>query len=232
MLTFDELCARLGIPRAQLTALVRKGLPHQVEKRKKIFDPHQVRAWLIEQGLATIDAPAPSASDQRIARTRGEVARELGVSVRTVAEWLLDPSFPGKPGPPGRRDGHFPLEAIADWWAKKQGSAPLGGALAGESPRERLLRLRADQEEIELAKLRGDVVQVIEVERLLRRTIATAKSILAPLSDELLQDLPAGIGDDVREQLRERSRRRLEEAFTAIADSLAGDDDPTTDTEE
>lgn len=229
LLTFDELRGRLGLSRPQLTALVRKGLPHTLEGRTKRFDPHQVREWLLAKKLAEVGPTAPNQSDQRIARTRAEAARELGVSVRTFAEWMLDPTFPGKPGPPGRRDGHFPIEAIADWWAAQQG----GGAqpLAGESPRERLLRLRADQEEIELAKLRGDAVTVIEVERLLRRNIAIAKAVLSPLPDELLQDLPPDISEEIREQVRQRVLRRIEEAYIALARRLADDDD-ASDTEE
>lgn len=227
MLSFAALANRLGLSRPQLTALVRDGLPHVASGKQKLFDPDAVAAWLIEHGKATRDEPppAPSGSDQRIAVTRGEAAQALGVSLRTLADWLLDPSFPGRAGPPGRRDGYFPLEEIADWWAKKNAAVAGPGAVGGESPRERLVRLRADQEEIELAKARGQVLPVVEIERLLRRTIATTKAVLSPLADELLVDLPVGVPAEAREQLRQRVSARLNEAFANIAKVLSGDEE-------
>jgi phage terminase Nu1 subunit (DNA packaging protein) len=224
MLTFGELAAKLGGSRPRLTALVREGLPIVAEGRAKRFDPAAVAAWLQTHGKAVRDAPPPTGAGERICRTRGEAARLLGVSLRVFADWQLDPTFPGKSGPPGRREGYFPVERIADWWAARQGAAGSAG-LAGESPRERLLRIRGDQEQIELDKARGDVVAVVAVERLLRRTIATTRAVLAPLADELLQDLPADLPAEIRDQLRRRAVRRLEDAFANIANLLAEEDD-------
>jgi hypothetical protein len=236
-LTFEELRAKLGKTKAQLTALVRQGLPVEGRGRQRRFDPVKVRDWLVAKGLAVVEPTAKAAP--RIARTRQEAANAIGVNIRTFATWLSDPTFPGKAGGPGRQDGFFPIEEIAEWWMGKQG-LPTSPVPAGpESQRERGIRIRNEQEELELKRMKGELADVVDVERLMRRQIAIAKTVLRPLPEQLLLELPAEPPTDAQQwaEMRQRHRLRvqtvLRDCFAAIAEMLSkeSDDEPVEDGE-
>ena len=53
--------------------------------------------------------------DDLVLLTRDDVASYFGVHVRTVASWLCDPTFPGRPSDRGDRNGCFPVETIRLW---------------------------------------------------------------------------------------------------------------------
>ena len=53
-------------------------------------------------------------------KTAAETAAYFGVHRRTVHDWCGDPSFPGRPGKPGMRNGHFPVAEIRQWLAARK----------------------------------------------------------------------------------------------------------------
>ena len=139
MISFSELAAKLGVTRPTITGWVRQGLPWHGNERRKQFEPQEVRDWLLHAGIASTQPVEAAIDNQPIARNRHEVANHFGVSMRTVADWLTDPSFPGRSGKPGRRDGFFPLTDIAAWWNAKRGNTP-GANHTARGPQDRLAR--------------------------------------------------------------------------------------------
>lgn len=234
MVSHIELRQRLDVPEKQLRAWIDEGLPRVKEGRAWRYDPAAVVEWLVAKGYAeqrseAAAAPPPAPSTSLIAVTRDECAQACQVSLRTVAEWLKDPTFPGRAGDPSKRNGFFPLAEIEAWRHAKDGTREAANLI---SPRERLLRIRGDRESLKYQKDLARLIDADEVERLLRRIIATVKSGLEPLADELTEALSAEMREALGEELQTRVNRRLDEAFVVIAELLEGDTDPIADEEE
>lgn len=193
-MTTRELCDALGISSRQLTAWRKRGLPATKTGRGYRYDAAAVRRWLIDQGLA---------KPQAIATTRADVAEHFGVHERTVAGWIAA----GAPGSPGRYD----LDAIAAWRDARRGKGDdpelAGPASAGL---ERYRQARAAIAELELARLRRQLVPREEVHAVLDQvatTLRRAGEILARHhGDEARQVLEDAIDD---------ARRLLEQINTA-----------------
>lgn len=234
MVSHTELRDRLQVPETKLRAWIAAGLPRVKEGRTWRYDPAAVAEWLVANGhaekpnAAPVAAPA-SSPNSLIAVTRDEAAHALGVSLRTIAEWCKDPSFPGRPGDPSKRNGYFPIAEIEAWRHAKDGTRAAESLI---SPRERLLRIRGDREELKYHKDRARLVDADEIERLLRRIIATVKAGLEPLGDELAEALTAEMREALGPELIRRVNRRLDDAYTVIAELLEGDTDPIVDEEE
>ncbi len=218
MITGTELRDRLGVSQRELSKWIKAGLPHEAVGRGRRFDPHEVAAWLLATGRA---APVGQAADP-IALTRADAAEALGVSSRTIAEWLKDPSFPGRAGTPGRRDGFFPLASIETWRREnKEGDA------SAPRPADELAAVRAQKERLLFAQMQGQLIELAEVENFLSRQIATARTILDALPDQLVNLLPEETDDDTRAKVTKAIERRLAEAYRAIAETITGDRKPT-----
>jgi len=232
MIRFSDLALRLGVTRPTVTGWVRRGLPWHGTERCKQFEPAEVRDWLVREGLADRPTPAePEIDAQAIARNRHEVANHFGVDLRTVATWLTDPTFPGRSGKPGRRDGYFPLGDIATWWAAKRGNTP-GAVPGGSGPQDRIVLFRGDLLELDLQKRRGELVDAGEMHRLLVRHIKQVRSVLDSLPEEFLAALPTKTPRKLMQRIRKILRRRLDAAYHAFAEMLEGDTDQVGDSNE
>lgn len=227
-LTPEQLAARLNVTVEEVREWIAAGLPTSEEGT---LDPHVVRNWLIDNGKVRLSESAGAGSESpTIFRTRSELANYLGISVRTIAEWLTDPSFPGKSGSPGRRDGYFPLETIEAWWAAKQGATP--DVASGESPRDRLTRIRADQAALDLAEQQGKLIDVHEVQRFLTRTIAATRAVLDALPDRVEAVLPTELDAEAKSRVRDSARSILDDAYAMLSELASGDADEVHDDDE
>ena len=83
-----ELIAELGATRKQLAEWIKAGLPYTREGRARAFDPRKVSDWLLSRGFA---------KKVNVVATKAEVAKELGVNLRTVGTWLAG-WLSGQPG--------------------------------------------------------------------------------------------------------------------------------------
>lgn len=208
MIGFTELCNRLGVSRSRLTKWVKEGLPHEVHKRKKQFQPDSVREWLVENGHASPPSPPPAA-----VHTRNDCAQHFNVAVRTVAEWQTKVDFPGRAGSPGKRDGFYPLEEIAAWRAKT-----FGDETAGDNARDRLASIKASIAEIDLKERLGEVVEAADVERFMARTIAAVRSVIDQIPSELAAELPTSCDDATKAKFLLRAKEVINEAYSTLAD--------------
>jgi len=193
-----------------------------VEGRRKIFDEQEVARWLVDNGKATLDGETDG---QRVARTRKECASHFGVHLRTLADWLEEPSFPGRAGTRGRRDGYFPLDEIADWIEQRDAGRNGGPRVDLSEKRGRLLEIkisregRKDQEEAGALAPIGDMVEIVQ------RLTHTAKRMLESVPEEAAKELPAKMPGDKKAAIVRRWRRRIEEIERAISEAIAGDQD-------
>ena len=235
MLTFTQLREQLGLSQPALTKLIREGMPHEIDGRAKVFDDPTVAKWLVDNGHAIVEGQTEA---PRIARTRRECADHFGVHIRTVADWLEDPTFPGRSGTRGLRDGMFPLEEIADWMAKRDACRNGGPQNDGSELRDQLLAVRirrgsvqARREELSLEKDEGRLTTIDAMLELVTRQINTTKTQLESLPDAAAKVLPETIEPAVRSAVVRRWRDLIYEAERALSETLAGDTDQTTDEE-
>lgn len=231
MISFSDLATKLGVTRPTVTGWVRRGLPWHGTQRRKQFEPQEVHDWLVNAGLASsapAEAAEPAIDDQAIARNRHEVANHFGVSQRTVSDWMTEPTFPGRPAKPGRRDGYFPLRDIGVWLDAKRGNTP-GADRNARGPQDRVASLRGDLLTLDYQERIGELVESAAVGRLLVRHINEARAILDPLPDRVLAALPAKTPERTRQRIRRQVQRDLHHAYRALAETLKGDQDPTDD---
>lgn len=199
-----DLRKRLGLTPRQFKSLVERGLPHHPhpkDKRRRDYNAAEVRDWLITNGFADDETKEP------ILATRVECASYFNVATRTVADWLNDPSFPGRSGKPGRKDGYFPVWQIQAWRATQTID---GGSVSGIDD-ELMLESRAARakgaivdfkmKEITLAERLKHVADVEAMRRLYVQTHSFAKTIFGQVWARirlLLPSLPAAKVDELQ----------------------------------
>jgi phage terminase Nu1 subunit (DNA packaging protein) len=235
MLSFTQLREQLQLSQPALTKLIRDGLPHQVDGRTKVFDSQAVAQWLVKTGRAVVEGQEDAS---KIARTRRECADHFGVHLRTVADWLEDPTFPGKSGTRGLRDGYFPLEEIADWQAKRDALRAGGPQTDGCELRDQLLavrirreNVRTERDELSLEEEQGRLTTIDAMMELVTRQINIAKTLLEALPDEAAKSMPETIDASVRAAVVRRWRDRIYEAERVLSETIAGDTDDTDENE-
>ena len=141
---------------------------------------------------------------------------------RTVNEWLTDPSFPGRAGTRGKQDGHFPIDAIAEWLRLRErnedeadGEESEGGQLNAEIKREKLRKLKLANDETE-----GRLIDADSVRRLFARSHALANQMLYQLVAAVPACLPTGAGAAAKQEVRRAVQRALDEVSGQLAAAL------------
>ena len=252
-LTTGRLCQILGCHQKRITELRAKGLPCRKVKHHFQYDAEEVAAWLLAHGHAIRDAveePPESSAEPwseetdetgQILQTRAEVAQFFSVNSHTVAVWLEDPSFPGKPGPRGKREGRFPVIPIARWLLrnKKRGIIPEGllpdevkeaeeQLARGErepSVRDRLTEIKIGKAQIELSRMQGAMVSSEEVAVFFARVCAGSRAILKGLRSSVLQRMPQTLAPEVLELVAEAVDHCTNDVCAAMEELIRGDED-------
>jgi hypothetical protein len=174
--------------------------------------------------------PSAAAPPALIARTIGEAAAHLGVSLRTLAAWCTEPGFPGQPGGPGRQDGNFPIAAIRTWHL-----AMHGGSRSREEDAETLAARRlktlieVDQAQVDLEKDLGTIGDAEAWADFCRRVVAAAKAQLEELPDRVNARLPAKLPAATRALVRKVIGESIVDVLNTIAELIAGDSDDAED---
>ena len=215
-----EQLRKIGATDAQFDRWLAGGLPHSIVDDAMQFDHAQVAVWLLERGIAE---PIEESQTQTIVRTIPEVASHFDVSKNAVREWVRDPEFPGRVGERGRQNGRFPLEAIADWKAARDGTREANQV--GNSARERKWNADAEIREMELARMRGELIEVDVVAREMTRAIHNAKSIINEIPDELFDRLPPKFRARYGAKIREWLIWRINQAYDVLEEMKHGEDD-------
>lgn len=148
-----------------------------------------------------------------------QVADAFGVAPKTIVEWQAQ-GFPvaerGGPGVPSQ----YELAECINWLVKRAVDK-----IQGESPRDRLFRLQADQLEMDLAVKRGQLIPANAVEPKLRAAIVSAREqFLAepPRLSMLIQGRDRAGAEDLIFEAFERF-------LTKLAQWQAADDDEEDD---
>jgi phage terminase Nu1 subunit (DNA packaging protein) len=204
----SELLEKLDASPKALQGWIKEGLPHTGKGKSRRFDPDQVIQWLLANGKIV--------QKQRVAVTLAEAAQEIGVNKRTFAEWCKDPSFPGRPGTPGRRDGYFPLGDIEKWRAERFSDGSAMGTDDLSHLRASLLQVKLNREELEFLRESGAIIDAEAVEELLTSTIATAKSVLSQLADRIDSNLPNSLPPATKADIRAVVERQIQEAYDCL----------------
>lgn len=162
-----------------------------------------------------------------IVTTRSDVARHFAVAERTVGNWIAR----GMPGRPGRYD----LAAIAAWRGGRQPAKPGRLSPEREAAMARHELARAEEREIKVARLRGQLVAVDPARRLVGRRVHEARSVLDQLPDQILAGLPESLADADRRRVAETARTSVARTCKMLsglpaASQLGGDRD--TDAED
>lgn len=171
----------------------------------------------------------PEASGETIAKTRAEAARLLGVSSRTLSEWMGIDGFPGRSGNAFDRNGHFPIEAIKRWRVEVLGARSLAGSGlttddSGSQLRLRKLAAETAKREIEVEKECG---RLIDRETHLGTVVAAlsaARSIAEEFPDRVVAYLPAD-RKKTRRIWRREATKLVRSLLEAMADAVVNEDD-------
>ncbi|MHB0955913.1 MAG: helix-turn-helix transcriptional regulator [Pirellulaceae bacterium] len=220
-LAFAELRDQLGIDTRTLRALMRAGLPHRVLEGAPMFDADESARWLIDTGRAASTAqPVPTTGVSQIARTQAECAKHFEVNPRTVANWLKEPGFPGRPGAPGTRTAYFPLQEIEEWL----------GSRVGEHNQElaklrlRRLDIAVQRAELELAAKTASLAPLAEMQAVVRGLTERTTPVLDNLVGDMLADAPS-LPATSRKSLERIFSGRIREVKQVLVETLADTDD-------
>jgi len=192
-------------------------------------------AALMDELRTTAPPPAaadrqPDGADDEVAKTRADAARLLGVDERTLSKWAADPTFPGKAGTAGQRNGHFPIGAIKRWRAATSGQ---GGETADADPAQRLrlrkLAAETARREVDLEVKLGTLIDRDQAEATITSAIATARSLLEELPEQIADAIPASRAK-LRRFVARIVRRKVLQVLESLADcATEGDDDNDDD---
>lgn len=147
-----------------------------------------------------------------------QIADLFGVAPKTIVEWQ-DQGLPiavrGRPGVASEYDS----EACIRWYVEREVSK-----VQGETPRDRLARLQAEEIELRLAEKRGLLVPASKVEPLWLGMVSSARSFLRSQVDDLAELISSTEG-------LESIRDLLSETFDQFLNRLSNHDpaDPATD---
>jgi hypothetical protein len=177
--------------------------------------------------------PQPSgdqAGDARVAKTRAEAAQLLGVDERTISKWAADPTFPGKAGTAGQRNGHFPIEAIQRWRQQITGGGVASEEDADPAQRLRLRKLAAEtaRREVDLEMKLGTLIDRDQAEATITSAIATARSLLEELPEQIAEAIPASRAK-LRRFVARIVRRKVLQVLESLADCATEDSDDSDD---
>jgi phage terminase Nu1 subunit (DNA packaging protein) len=140
----------------------------------------------------------------------GRLAGELGVGERRVQQLV-------EIGMPRTGRGRYNLVDCFRWFVRRQAdlletrkSVPGSGLLAEQ---ERLTKVKADREELELARSRGELIPLAVYEEQMAELIMSARMRLLALPARLAPDLEG----QERAGIRVRLKREIHSALTSLA---------------
>jgi terminase small subunit / prophage DNA-packing protein len=151
-----------------------------------------------------------------------ELAETIGVSERTFSEWQKDSSFPMEVHGGRGAENTYDISKVIRWMIDREVTRR-----AGESPRDRLDRVKADMVEIDLAERLGQLAPASLFERAWVDHIVAARTELMSMPLRLAGEIQALHGIAVDPDL---IQSRVEEALAKLEtfDVNIDSDEPET----
>ncbi len=202
-----EFCRKFDCDEIELEAFIGEGMPWRGERSDPEFDESEVATWLYTSGRATIDAT-------KIAQTATDAAQRLGISRQTLHTWAKIDGFPGRPG-------FYPIQEIVKWDAarnKRVNQYANQEDVEEKSSPNRELNIKEQRDLLKLQRERGELVEVAEVCRDIRRSYAYAVSELNLIAPKVESKLPADLDQELVRIIRDTIRQTVDEVRTIIAD--------------
>ena len=229
-----ELAKALGTSPQRIGSWIRRGMPVVGRNGCYQFDADAVEAWLLAQGfIAPAEPGAADAELTHVVTNRQEVADHMNVGCDQVSAWHRDPTFPGRPSSPGRRDGYYNLAEIERWhdrYVKPRDPAQRdGGDGAVRSERARLLALQCEQRELKLRQARGELIAVADVIAFQGRMINQMAATIDEIPDRVFGVLPHDLPDETRDAVRDALAGVTQDLRLQMAEFGEGDADDETD---
>ena len=137
-----------------------------------------------------------------------EIASIFGVTARTITEWQaggMPLAVQGGPGVPGEYDS----AACIQWLVQREVRK-----VQSESPKDRVLRLQAENMEMDLGLRRGHLIEAASAEPAMRAAIVSAR--------ERIRGDPARIAARLEGLDRAERETLLRELFDEVLTKLAG----------
>ena len=131
------------------------------------------------------------------------LARELGVTRLSILNWH-------DAGLPRFEDGSHDLEAVRAWVIQRKAGRTGGSKSKAEI---RLLRVKARRQELELAKEKGELVLVRDVENFYAAKAALCRTKIVAMVEKVLMILPA--------EARSAARPTVEETVNSVLSDIA-----------
>jgi phage terminase Nu1 subunit (DNA packaging protein) len=169
-----------------------------------------------KQKSPPIQSERPKSNDRWTVTRLADVAEFMGLSIQTVKQWRTEPNpMPGTPG-------SFNLADVVKWYRARQaatgGSSGIGDEL--KAVEMRLKTSKAEAQELENAKTRGELVQLADVERWAATILIELRESFMSIPDILATSSP----QDSKEFVREESERVIVGALTSAAKRLSEPD--------
>lgn len=136
-----------------------------------------------------------------------EIAAIFGVTARTITDWQetgMPVAVQGGPGVSGEYDSAACIRWLVEREVRK---------VQGESPRDRLDRLRGDELEMNLARERGKLIEAGAVEPMMRAAIVSAR--------ERIRNEPARIASLLEGKDKAGRETLLRELFDEVLTKLS-----------
>lgn len=199
-----ELARVLSLTTTAAAALEREGLPVTKRKKRKLYPLAKCVAWYVDYRLRKAPLP-PRTTPTRFAQLVSITSRNVSYLIEKGLPTIVEG---------GTRT--LPLPDAVHWYIKYR-VAQAGGAgeALNDLDKMKLRKLEAEtqQQEIQLMKTRGELVDRVTVERLLA-------DILQSLRAEML-NFPARWADDflgctTRLEMRQRVKHAINEALARL----------------
>jgi phage terminase Nu1 subunit (DNA packaging protein) len=143
----------------------------------------------------------------------GKVAKFLNLDERRIQQLVQE-------GMPREKRGQYDLTRCTHWYVRylqsaleKTGQRSDGTNLSERDERVRLLSAEADLKEIQLAKERGQLVTIVDVEKEMSELVLTTKARVLAVPPRVAPEL---VGENSRVMIQARIEKSLKDALLQL----------------
>jgi phage terminase Nu1 subunit (DNA packaging protein) len=146
-----------------------------------------------------------------------ELGALLGVHRGTISDWLKAGLPIHKKARPGEKGGHqFIMKDVVTWLESRAVNQAVGNTdlMTADEAKRRKLSAEAGLQEIILAKRKGDVIELSDVEKKLSNSFAILRSSMLKIPDRTSMQL---VGETDEEVIKQVLKQEITEALEGLA---------------